>query len=167
MKPLIGAAALAVLAASAADGPPRLKPVSYDAPYRAYWLTGPGEQAGYLTLLVTHGPVEGLAGHEKWSDFPLDNMAMTFRAYKKDSLWDSPFKPVLRFGEVDPAERTAVLDGVAYSYEGCDLKDVVRLLEKPFGTIPISRISHPIRGAEHTAKAFRLLLLEQMDREKE
>jgi hypothetical protein len=166
MKPLIGAA-LAVLAASAADGPPGLKPVRRDAPYRAYWLTGPDGRAGYLTLLLTHGPVEDLAGHEKWSDLPLDNMAMTFRTYRKDSLWDSPFKPVLRFGEVDPGAKTVVLDGVAYSYEAGDLKDVVRLLVKPLGTHPIHRISHPLQGAEHTAKAFRLLLLEQMDRDKE
>ena len=63
---------------------------------------------------------------------------------------------------MDAASKTAVVDGVTYRYDPCPLGDVARLLENPLGTIPIRRREHPLYGAEHTAKAFRVLLREQM-----
>lgn len=145
-----------------------VKSVSRDAPFRAYWLMAPdeGKRAEYQHLLVTHGAIEELAGHSTWSPFPLDNMAMTFRTYKRDSLWDKPFLGIKVFGAIDAASKTAVVDGASYLYEPCPLADVVKLLDKPLGSLPISRISDPLQGAEHTAKAFRLLLEEQMKTEK-
>jgi hypothetical protein len=55
-----------------------------------------------------------------------------------------------------------MIDGISYAYEPCPLTDLLRLLDKPEGTLPIHRREAPLAGAEVTARAFRLLLLEQM-----
>jgi hypothetical protein len=167
---------VAAVAVSVVVGTPAGKPgapgkaFQWDViPYRAYWLTGPvvrGESREYLWLLVTRGPIEDLAGAKKRPALLFDDLAFTFRTYQKDSLWSDPFRPVQQFGPVSREANTAVLDGVTYKYESCPLKDVVRLLEKPLGTIPVHRGPHPLAGAEQTAKAFRLLLVEQMKAEK-
>jgi hypothetical protein len=145
-----------------------IKAVRRDAPYQPYWLSPAkdGEGAEYQFLLVTHGPVEHLAGQKAWSALPFDNMAMTFQTYKRDSFWDHPFVCVQEFGEVDAKAKTVVVDKVTFSYEACPLRDVVRLLENPTGTIAVHRRVTPLAGAESTAKAFRLLLREQLKAEK-
>ena len=165
MKLLTTIAAAIALTAPTADPRPVPNAVSHEAPYQAYWLVGADGQA-YPTLLITHEPLENLAGHKKSSDLALDNMAMTFRTYKKDSLWDEPFRLVQEVGAVDAKAKTVVLDGANYVYEPGSLEDVVRLMEKPDGTIPISRRVDPLGGAKRTAQAFRLLLQEQMKSEK-
>lgn len=156
---------LTVAAAGRADDQTGvLKPVRRDAPFLAYWLMAKeaGNRADYPLLLVTHGPLEDLAGHQAWSHHPFDNMAMTFRSYRRNSLWDAPFLCVKRFGAIDTTSKTAVVDGSTYLYEACPLQDVVKLLEKPLGTLPISRRVDPLEGAEQTAKAFQLLLKLQL-----
>ena len=150
-----------------AENPPDPKSVLRERPYRAYWLVGPDGRREYLTLLVTHGPVEDLAGHKAWSKQSLDNMAMTFVTYKKDSLcWDDPFKPVLQVGIVDEKALTVLLDGVKFTYEPGRLEDVLQLMKNPRGTIPISRRKNPLEGAHRTAKAFLYLLQEQLTNQK-
>jgi hypothetical protein len=174
MKLRIAVAAVVTLVAVGAAGDPpvgpapAVKPVRCDAPYRAYWLTDPadGPRPEYLRLLVTHGPVEDLAGHAAWSAHPLDNMAMTFRTYRRDSLWGDPFRGVRQVGAVDGTGKTVVIDGTTYRYEPCDLGDVVRLLERPEGELKVARRAPALAGAEQTARAFRLLLREQMKAEK-
>ena len=145
-----------------------VKTVRRDAPFRAYWLMAPddGKRTEHQHLLVTHGVIEDLAEHRAWSTFPFDNMAMTFRTYKRDSLWNEPFFCVKVFGAIDATSKTAVVDGATRQYEPCPLTEVVRLLEKPTGSLSVSRISDPLQGANQTAKAFRLLLEEQLKAEK-
>src|SRR5450432_4787580 len=126
-----------------------VKPVPQNAPYQAYWLMPPrkGKKAEYQTLLIAHGPIEALAGHKTWSNLPFDNMAMTFQTYRRDSFWDEPFHNVQQFGDVDAKATTTVVDGTTFSYEPCPLQDVVKLLEKPLGAIPIHRRVSPLSGA--------------------
>jgi hypothetical protein len=69
-------------------------------------------------------------------------------------------------GAVDLQGKTVVLDGTTYTYEPGRLEDVARLMDNPDGTLAISRRKDPLEGAKHTAKAFRLLLQEQMKGEK-
>lgn len=141
-----------------------IEPVRRDAPFHAYWIAGTSKEreAGYERLLITHGPLESLAGHEQWSPFPLDNMAMTFRTYRRDSFWDQPFRIVKKIGVVDRVARTVMIDGEISNYDPCELEDVVGLLERPQGTKPLHRIVAPLQFAEQTARAFRLLLKEQL-----
>jgi hypothetical protein len=162
MKTLVVASAILATVIAAGAPKPGPKPVEQNPLYSAYWLVGPDGRRDYQTLMVTPWPIEKLAGYKKWSDLPFDNMVMTFRTYERDSLWDSPFKPVKQIGAVDSKAKNIVLDGVTYTYEPGDLKDVIRLLEKPLGTIALHRRPHPLHRAENTARAFRLLLLDQM-----
>jgi hypothetical protein len=170
MKASVWPVLMVLLAAFAqGDRPSRsVEPVGQDRadlPYRGYWLTIAGDRNEYRTLLVTRGSIETLAGHSSWSALPFDNSAMTFRTYGTDSMWNKPFACVQKFGDVDAKTRTANVDGVAYVYEPCSVQDVIRLLENPDGTIPIHRMERPLGGARQTAKAFCLLLREQMKAE--
>jgi hypothetical protein len=166
------AATISAAVCGAAVQKQAVQPKAFDRaamPYRAYWLTRPlarGEAQGYRWLLVTRGAIHDLAGQKKWSDLPFDNVAISFRTYEKDSLWSHPFSLVQQFGPVSADEKTGIVDGVTYNYEPCPLKDVVRLLENPLGTIAVHRGPHRLAGVERTARAFRLLLLEQMKNEK-
>jgi hypothetical protein len=116
----------------------------------------------YQRLLVTHGPIEALAGHVRWSTLPFDNMAMTFTTYKKESLWDKPFTIVEKIGPVDADAHVVVVDNLSCEYEPCPLQDVIRLLEKPIGPKPAHARVDPLESAHQTAAAFRLLLQEQL-----
>jgi hypothetical protein len=133
--------------------------------YHGYWLAPKDEKTEYLRLLVTRWPIENLAGYKAVSTLPFDNVAMTFKTYKRDSLWGEPFRCVKQFGEVDKDAKTVVVDGT-YHYEACPLKDLINLFEKPEGTLKIHRREHPLAGAEQTAKAFLVLLREQLKTEK-
>ena len=148
-----------------------------DNPYRAYWLKYPpkeGNQTGYGLLLITRWPIEKLSGFKKGPGFGdkgpgrpgpvLDEMAFTFIHHAKDSLWLEPFHLIKEFGKVDAKSVTA--DGVTYEYEPCALADVVRLLDQPLGKGMLHRPHHPLDGAWQTAKAFRMLLLDQIKNEK-
>jgi hypothetical protein len=159
---------LIVSGVSADDGPkPQIKGVRRDAPFHAYWaMSKVHEKTKYQVLLVTHGPIEDLAWHTAWSKFPLDNMAVTFQTYGRDSFWSEPFVCVQKFGAVDTTAKSLEMDGVTCVYEECPIERVVAMLDKPEGTLPIHRRENPLQGAENTARAFRLLLLDQLDAHK-
>lgn len=150
------------------EPPPKLR-------YKAYWLLElkPGERANYQRLLIVQHPLERLAnldfpprGHsatrESSTALPFDHWAITFDTYGKDSLWSDPFACVKKFGEYDQTEKTLVVDGLKSRVEDCSLEEVVRLLENPLGKQMVHRMAHPLSGAERTAKAFVMLLKEQM-----
>jgi hypothetical protein len=160
----VGVAGLEAPADEQAKSDRAVKPVPLDAPFQAYWISGTKDlsDVGYERLLVTHGPLESLSGHTRWSTLPFDNMAMTFETYQRDSLWDKPFTVVSKIGVVDAAAKTAEIEDQSVRYEPCTLDEVVRLLEKPLGTKPIHRRVNPLQSAGQTARAFRLLLLDQM-----
>lgn len=143
--------------------------------YTAYWLLElkKGDAANYQRLLIVQQPLEKLANQklpprglssrrEGSTPLPFDHVAITFATYGKDSLWSDPFACVKEFGEYGQEAQTLVVDGVKSRVETCPLGDVVRLLENPLGKQPIHRMSHPLSGAELTAKAFVMLLKEQM-----
>lgn len=160
-------AILAAIAATAAlaDDPPA---------YRAYWLAPAGERAAtYQRLLVTIGPIEDLSGRRldmhRSPARPLvfDHPALGFATVGRDSLWEDPFRCIPALGIVDPAARTAEMEGVVYAYEPCPLAEVLRLLEKPLGSGTAHRRIHPLAGAERTAQLFADLLRAQLARERE
>lgn len=159
--------AATILIASSTTADDAIKPVRRDASFHAYWATTKDqEKSQYQFLLITHGPLEDLAGHTAWSKHPLDNMAFTFQTYGRDSFWSAPFTCVQKFGAIDAKARTVEIDGVAYVYEECPLEKVAAMLDKPEGTRRISRRENPLHEAELTAKAFRLLLMEQLAADK-
>lgn len=159
--------AATILIASSTTADDAIKPVRRDAPFHAYWATAKDqEKSQYQFLLITHGPLEDLAGHTAWSKHPLDNMAFTFKTYGRDSFWSAPFTCVQEFGAIDAKAKSAEIDGATYAFEECPLEKVTAMLNNPDGTKPIARIENQLHGAEQTAKAFRLLLMEQLASEK-
>jgi hypothetical protein len=156
-----------------AKGPFAEKP---DTAYRAYWLKyqEQGKFPGYGLLLLTRGPIEKLSGFKRQPAVDdkgpvghfliFDEAAFTVMHHGQDSLWSDPFHVIKEFGMVEA--KSVTVDGTAYDFAPCALADVLRLLDKPLGKARLHRLSHPLTGAEQTAKAFRLLLLDQIKNEK-
>lgn len=136
--------------------------------YSAYWLIRDDQssKAGYVPLLVTRQPLEQLADLKQDEKRPLaDATALTVITYKKDSLWNvdrRPFKVVKTITKVDAKAREITLDGATYRLEEAALKDVLRLVEKPEGTMPIHRIHAPLAGAEEFAAVLKERLKKQL-----
>lgn len=158
------------------DAPPvKEEALSAKPHYTAYWLLElkPGERANYQRLLIVQQPLERLAklelppralsaNREGFDPLPFDHAAITFETYGKDSLWSDPFACVKKFGEYDQEAKTLVVDGLKSRVEACSLDEVIKLLENPLGKGMVHRRAHPLSGAELTAKAFVMLLKEQM-----
>jgi hypothetical protein len=173
---------LTVALASAADGrqPPSRPNEPAPPRYHAYWLlsekTGPRAATEYPVLLLTQAPIDAFAEQairlsylfdQPADKLPplLDRPALTLTTYAKDSVWNMDMRPlasVRKVRDFRPKEREITVNDTPYRYEPADLKDVVRLLERPEGTRPIHRIHGPLTGVEQTARALKLLLQEQL-----
>lgn len=161
---------------SAGPGPRR--PAPAEGKYVAYWLAphpAGANEAEYPVLLLARLPMDELAEHvtllgllkKKSEQQPplLEAPALAVVTYKKDSIWNAdgvPFKPVRSVADLRPDVRKVTVNGTAYRYEACPVKEVVRLLERPEGTVHIHRIHSPLAGARQTARALLLLLKEQL-----
>lgn len=148
--------------------------------YHAYWLTlqkpEPRAAAEYPVLLLTRKPIDQFAAEADGLSFLydrpadklpplLDQPALTLTTYAKDSVWNTDTRPlaaVRKVRDLRPKEREVTINDTPYRYEPADLKDMVRLLERPEGTRPIHRIHAPLTGVEQTARALRLLIQEQL-----
>jgi hypothetical protein len=179
MRPLLAAVLMILpgvaIAKAPAENPSSKEATSPKVAYKAYWLLElkPGERANYQRLLIVSQPLERLATlelpprvhsatREGKTALPFDHWAFTFDTYGKDSLWSDPFSCVKKIGEYDQEAKTLVVDGIKSRVEECPLADVVELLENPLGKQPLHRMHHPLTGAEVTAKAFVMLLKEQI-----
>lgn len=129
--------------------------------YHAYWLEGPPPTNEYQLLLVTAGPLATLS-ERKLPDpkLALDHPAFTFATHQRDSLWADPFRCLPGVGKV--GDKTVALGEKTYTFEEVDVREVVKLLEAPLGTLTVHRRAHPLAGAEQSAKAFAGLLKEQI-----
>ncbi len=163
--------------------------------YLAYWLAShppdPKSHEYEPLLLITRMPIEVLARHvERWPDSAppdellekkqsgkktwtvqlLDGLALTIETHHKDSIWNPdghPIKHLQSISKVRWQDREAIVNGKNYRYEVCPLADVIRLLDRPEGTMPIHRLHGPLTGYEQTAKALSLLLREQLAADRE
>jgi len=65
--------------------------------------------------------------------------------YERDSVWTFADQPVkLERGAVQAGERKVRFEGKVYRYQRVPNEEVIRLLEHPFGTLPIHRPALPI-----------------------
>jgi len=119
--------------------------------FRAYWLTS-SEPDEYVVLLISKEPIQRLSGTKLDPTTALpDAISIVATTYAKDSIWNvdqRPFKMVDSVKSVDPDKKEIVLSDKRYGYAPASLRDVIALLEKPDGTIPIHRIHRPLAGAE-------------------
>ena len=104
----------------------------------------------YIPLLVTREPLDGRG--------PLE--AVVIVTYERDSVWRFGDKPVkLEPGAVQAGERKVRFEGKVYRYQRVPNEEVIRLLEHPFGTLPIHRPARPI---DPKAERLRKVLLRDL-----
>ncbi len=135
-----------VLAESTASQP-AIQPVNC----YAYWLSA-DDLGEYVDLLISNQPIQKLPQITLDTTKPIgDAAAVVVRTYSKDSIWNvdrRPFKHVEAVGSVDAGKQRVVLNGREYRYAPVPLRDILALLERPEGKMPVHRINAPLAGAE-------------------
>ena len=121
----------------------------------AYYLFLAGAPLGcedcYVPLLVTRQTLEQVASSGS------DREAVLITTYERDSIWKLERGVPLAAAEVSTGERIVRLRGRRHRYQEIAPAEVLRLLEKPEGTIPIHRVM-PIpdkKSLEDLIAAFR------------
>jgi hypothetical protein len=103
----------------------------------AYYLFLAGVPKGcedcYVPLLITKEPLERLTNTKG------NAACVLIITYERDSIWhDDGFVSVLP-GDIEAGPRTVRLNARKYRYQEISSREVVKLLQNPMGTIPISR----------------------------
>jgi hypothetical protein len=104
----------------------------------------------YVPLLITQRSLEDVSSSGR-------DGAVLITTYERDSIWTVERGVSLAAADVSTGERVVRLRGRRYRYQEVTPAEVLRLLEKPAGTIPIHRTA-PIpdkRSLEDLAGAFR------------
>jgi hypothetical protein len=140
MKYALGALfALAGIGATSATGD---RPAP---PPHAYYLFFAGPVKGcedcYVPLLVSQQSLEEIAASG------VERAVVLITTYERDSIWKVERGVSLAGADVSAAERTVRLRDRRYRYQEIGSAEVLRLLEKPEGHIPISRTT-PVPSKE-------------------
>jgi hypothetical protein len=121
----------------------------------AYYLFLVGAPQGcedcYVPLLITRQTLTELTSSGR------DSTVVLITTYERDSIWNVERGVTLAAVDVSAGERIVRLRGRRYRYQEIAPAEVLRLLEKPEGTIPIHRVvSIPDKKAlEDLVAAFR------------
>lgn|SRR5580765_924598 len=107
-------------------------------PYRhAYYLFleggGSGCEECYVPLLITRNSLEQIAEGGRLEE------GVLIITYERDSIWQDKGKVALYAVHILGRERVVRLNGKRYRYQEISAGEVLKLLENPMGTIPISR----------------------------
>lgn len=97
-----------------------------------------GCEACYVPLLITAAPLEEIAK----SDRPATG-AMIF-TYERDSIWSWNGAAIILPAAIQLPSRSIRVNNRQYRFQAASSAEVLKLLENPMGTIPISRpgVSH-------------------------
>jgi len=121
----------------------------------AYYLFPEGAPQGcedcYVPLLITRQTLAELTSSGR------DSTVVLITTYERDSIWNVERGVTLAAVDVSAGERIVRLRGRRYRYQETAPAEVLRLLEKPEGTIPIHRVV-PIpdkKALEDLVAAFR------------
>jgi hypothetical protein len=132
-------------------------PVSATASLHAYYLflaaAPKGCEACYVPLLVTGQALPEVAASGR------DTTIILITTYERDSIWKVERGVSLAAGDVAPDERVIRLRGRRYRYQEIPPAEVLRLLEKPEGRVPVHRAA-PVpdqKSLEDLVVAFREL----------
>ncbi len=134
-----------------------LVPAAADAgaSLQAYYLFLAGAPQGcqdcYVPLLITRQPLDDVASSASVSAVAL------ITTYERDSIWKVERSVPLAAVDVSARERIVRLRGLRYRYQEIAPAEVLRLLDKPEGTIPVHRLT-PIpdkKALEDLIAAFR------------
>ena len=107
------------------------------APRHAYYLfladVPQGCEDCYVPLLVARQTLEEIAASGKGA------MIVLITTYERDSIWKLERSVSLAAADVAARERVVRVRGRRYRYQEIGPAEVLRLLEKPEGSIPIHR----------------------------
>jgi hypothetical protein len=121
-----------------ATGTPQTSPVPYQ---HAYYLFleggGTGCEECYVPLLITRSSLGQIAARGKFEE------GVLIITYERDSIWQSKGNVPLYARHILSGERIVRLDVRKYRYQEISTEEVLKLLENPMGTIPISRPKLP------------------------
>jgi len=102
--------------------------------YYLFLLSAPqGCEDCYVPLPVTRQTLEELASSGG------DSASVLITTYERDSIWKVEPSVPLAAADVSASERIVRLRGRRYRWQEITAAEVLRLLEKPEGTIPIHR----------------------------
>lgn len=87
-----------------------------------------------IPLLVTETRLEDLARANR------DEQAIVITTYERDSLVGPPRGVIVSAGAVSPQDRKVTVLDRRYRYQEVSASEVLSLLERPSGVIPISRV---------------------------
>ena len=109
-----------------------------DTSPHAYYLFLVGAPQGcedcYVPLLVTRQTLEEIASSGS------DSASVLITTYERDSIWKVERSVPLAAADVSASERIVRLRGRRYRWQEITAAEVLRLLEKPEGAIPIHRL---------------------------
>lgn len=91
----------------------------------------------YVPLLIADERIERVVARGETFE------AVLLTTYERDSIWEIKRAVPVRANDVRVPERILRVQGRAYRYQEIESGEVLRLLEKPEGTIPISRLKAP------------------------
>jgi len=127
------------LAVNQSRGTPSAPAGQVPAYRHAYYLflgsTPKGCEDCYVPLLIT---VESL---EEAANAKAPEAGVLIITYERDSIWNSEGIVSLQPHDIEAAPRILHLRGQKYRYQEITASEVLKLLEHPLGTIPISRIA--------------------------
>ena len=123
--------------ASTAPPPDSLAPIVRSSYHFAYFLfladARVGCEACYVPLLVSKIPLEEIAASDESAS------AALITTYERDSIWQWNGAAIIWPRDVQSAMRTIRVAGRSYRYQAASSPEVLKLLENPLGSIPISR----------------------------
>jgi len=107
-------------------------------PYKhAYYLflegSGTGCEECYVPLLITQNALDQIAAGGRFEE------GILIITYERDSIWQGKGKVPLFAAHILTGERIVRLEAKRYRYQEIGTEEVLKLLEHPMGTIPISR----------------------------
>jgi hypothetical protein len=88
----------------------------------------------YIPLLITRQPLDEVASSAR------DSTVVLITTYERDSIWKLERGVALAAVDVSAGDRRVRLRGRRYRYQEIAPAEVLRLLQKPEGTIPIHRL---------------------------
>jgi hypothetical protein len=130
-----------------ASSTPVAEDSSADRPaYRnAYYLFQTGVVSGcedcYVPLLITPEPLDEIAKQTASAN------GVWITTYERDSIWQMNGLVEVAPGTIEAQRRVIHFNGHLYRYQEIATREVLKLLEKPNGSIPISRPYLPDKSA--------------------
>jgi hypothetical protein len=123
-------------------GPATATDQASSVPYKhAYYLFleggGSGCEECYVPLLITRNSLDQIAAGGRFEE------SILIITYERNSIWQSKGRVSLQAAHILSGERIVRLNAKRYRYQEISAEEVLKLLENPLGTIPISRIKAP------------------------